>query len=154
MEKANIGMVASVILLRHFERLLRNVERCHGSIRKQMAERDGDASAAGADVEDAAFHSLEMRDDLFHQLFGFRPRNQYGRRDLQFHSAENGMSQNVLQRFHLMESIDHFMDSMKQCIGYFSIFAEQNLIRFQSAYFLQDDAYKRVDLSFGIDARE
>jgi hypothetical protein len=43
---------------------------------------------------------------------------------------------------------------MKQCIGYFSIFAEQNLIRFQSAYFLQDDAYKRVDLSFGIDARE
>ena len=103
--------VARRVALRHFERRRGNICGVHFRVREFPRERDGEASGAGADVGHAQFFArragvhvnfksalTEARERDFHDVLGFRARDQHRGRHLKFQSPEFLLAGEILRR--------------------------------------------------------
>ena len=97
--------MAGRVLPGDVQRCFGNVERVNAVLRAPQRQQDGQAAAAGAEIQDggrrSAAEGVEKAPGAFAQQFGFRARDQHLGVDQDLQAAEGSRAQEVLQRFAL-----------------------------------------------------
>ncbi len=150
----DIGVKAPCILLRHFERLVGDVDGGDSREAQIPAECHGYGSAACADVEHAQVGSLVLIHYHVNEFLRFLAWYQNIAVHLEIHAVEAGFAEDVLDRFSLDDSCDNPFDKRMDIRRYLTVAVDNDVGGVPSLQMMKNKTHHGIGLSLAVNRRE